>query len=116
MATVKPELTFLPRRPTRRLYGWVALAVLALLAWYWKPINSHAATAAAYGARIGCSCRFVAGRELADCRKDFEPGMGLVMLSEDAEARSVTARLIPLASQTATFREGSGCVLEPWRD
>jgi hypothetical protein len=30
------------------------------------------------------------------------------------QARSVTARFPLLASQTATYREGWGCVLEKW--
>jgi len=60
--------------------------------------------------------RFIGGRDLDDCRKDFEPGMGLVTLSEDAEARSVTARFPLLSTQTATYRDGQGCQLQPWND
>jgi len=92
----------------------LAAALLAALGFYWKPLGSNALTASAYGARVGCSCRYVAGRGLSDCRKDFEPGMALVTLSEDEEARSVTARTALLFPQTATFREGEGCVLEAW--
>ena len=87
-----------------------------LLAWYWQALNSYAVTGASYGARVACSCRFVGGRSLSDCAKDFEPGMEIVTLSEDEEARSVTARFPLLSSQTATFREGEGCVLEKWED
>lgn len=116
MATAKPKATSQPRRPARRAIWWLALAALALLAWNWRPLNARAVAAASYGARMACSCRFVAGRELSDCRKDFEPGMGLVMLSGNDEEKSVTARLVPLASETATYREGWGCVLEPWKD
>ena len=42
--------------------------------------------------------------------------MALVMLGEDREARSVTAWFPLAARQTATFRAGQGCALEPWRD
>ena len=111
-----------PRRPgTRRKWlvrlGWLALVCAAVaIALNWRPLRANALTGAAYGARLGCSCRFVAGRPLGDCRKDFEPGMGFVMLSEDPAAKSVTASVPLLASQTATLREGSGCVLEPWID
>lgn len=87
-----------------------------MLAWFWQPLNSYAVTGASYGARVACSCRFVGGRELSDCRKDFEPRMELIMLSENEEARSVTARFPLLSSQTATYRKGEGCVLEPWED
>ena len=93
----------------------VALAVVAL-AWFRQPVIARATTGAAYGARVACSCRFVAGRSLSSCRDDFEAGMGMVTLSEDAEARSVTARVPLLARQTATFRAGEGCVLEKWSD
>ena len=94
----------------------LALAVLAgALAWaYRAPIGGYTTLGAAFGARTACSCRYVAGRTLDDCEKDFEPGMALVFLSDDPETRSVTARVPPLASDTARFREGYGCVLEPW--
>lgn len=105
-----------PRRRWRRVLGWLVLALLAALVWFWQPLNSYAQTGASYGARVACSCRYLGGRSLSDCRKDFEPGMELVMLSEDKEAKSVTARFPLLASQTATFREGEGCRLEEWRD
>lgn len=95
---------------------WLAIALIAALVWFWQPLNGYAQVGASYAARVGCSCRYVGGRSLSDCRKDFEPGMELVMLSEDAEAKSVTARFPLLASQTATFREGEGCRLEPWQD
>lgn len=77
-------------------------------------IGGLAMTGTAYGAHIGCSCRHIGGRSLGDCEKDFEPGMELVRLSEDEEERSVTASIPLVASQTATYREGAGCVLEAW--
>lgn len=94
----------------------LAAVLIAALAWFWRPLNSYAETGASYGARMVCSCRYVSGRALGDCRKDFEPGMELVRVSEDEQARSVTAKFPLLARQTATFREGEGCVLEKWRD
>ena len=94
----------------------LALGLLAALVWFWRPLNLWAMTNSSYAARIACSCRYIGGRELSDCRKDLLPGMGLVMLGEDEDAdgagKSVTARLVPLASQTAFYREGQGCVLE----
>lgn len=90
--------------------------VMAALAWYWPTIHGYAITGASYGARVACSCRFIGGRGLADCRKDFEPGMGLVTLSEDVSAKSVTARFPLISSQTATYRPGWGCQLEPWKN
>jgi hypothetical protein len=40
--------------------------------------------------------------------------MEVVFLSENEEERSVTAYVPLIASETARFREGYGCVLEPW--
>lgn len=96
-----------------------ALLVLVLLGgaagWYYRaPVAGLATTGAAFGARTACSCRYVAGRSLDDCEKDFEPGMEVVFLSDDPEAQSVTARVPLLASATAQYREGFGCLLEPW--
>lgn len=95
-----------------------ALVPLAALGWFYQAqISGYSATATAYGAHTACSCRFVDGRALGQCRDDFDdPMMRLVMLSEDDDAKSVTARIPVLASQTATYREGWGCVLQPWAD
>lgn len=106
-----------PRRS--RLLRWAVL-VLAILAgggaFAWPQLHGYALTGTAYGARVACSCRFVGGRALGDCRKDFEQGMDLITLSEDTATRSVTARFPLIARQTATYREGWGCVLEPWKN
>lgn len=102
------------RRRWRRLLLGLLLVVAGLLIWFWRPLNAYAVTGTSYGAHVACSCRYIGGRSLSDCRKDFEPGMALVRLSDDADTRSVTARLPLLSSQTATYRKGEGCVLEPW--
>ena len=117
MATAKTRMergTWPAARRPRILLGLAA--ILAGLGWYFGPgLIDRAEAGTAYGARVACSCRFVGGRGLEDCRKDFEPGMEPVSLSEDAEARSVTASVPLLASQTATYREGYGCVLDKWK-
>jgi hypothetical protein len=119
MATAKPiASTPRHRRIRRRAVRLVlALAVLliVLLAWFWRPLRSTALTDVSYGAHVGCACRYVEGRELGDCRDDFAPGMQLVRLSEDRTAKSVTASIPLVVHQTATFREGQGCVLEKWQ-
>ncbi len=121
MATAKPPVSQKPKlQPLRRgakagrIALLIVLALIAALVFAWRPLNGYAVTGASYGARVACSCRFVGGRSLGDCRKDFESGMGLVMLSEDKAARSVTARFPLLSTQTARFREGEGCVLDRW--
>lgn len=103
----------------RRIWPQVLLALVVLgagLAWFYRaPIVGYTTTGTAFGARIACSCRYVAGRGLEDCEKDFEPGMEAVFLSDDPETKSVTASVPLLASATARYREGFGCVLEPWQ-
>ncbi|MDP3906205.1 hypothetical protein [Novosphingobium sp.] len=99
-----------------RLLLLLTVLAAAALAWFWQPLNSFAVTGASYAARVGCSCRFVGGRDLADCRKDFESGMELITLSADYPGKSVTARFPLLATQTATYREGEGCRLQPWAE
>jgi hypothetical protein len=102
----------------RRIWPQVLLALMVLIAgagWlYREPIAGYTTTGTAFGARTACSCRYIAGRGLEDCEKDFEPGMEVVFLSDDPETKSVTARVPLIASATATYREGFGCVLEPW--
>jgi hypothetical protein len=118
MATAKP-IASTPshrraRRRARRLALVVAALIIVLLAWFRQPLASYAITGASVGARVGCSCRFIEGRPLSDCRKDFEPGMALVRLSEDDKTKSVTAGFPLLTHQTATYLDGQGCVLEKW--
>jgi hypothetical protein len=103
------------RRGRTMAFGTAALTVLLLAFWLLPSLMSRAQAGTAYGARIGCSCRFVAGRLLSDCADDFEPGMAQVRLSEDPAAKSVTASVPLLASDTARVVAGGGCRLDPWR-
>ena len=80
--------------------------------WFRAPITGYAQVGSAYAARVACSCRFVAGRTMEDCAKDKLAGMELVSLSESREEKSVTARFLLVASDTARIREGYGCVLQ----
>lgn len=111
-----------PASGQQRRSRWpVVLAILGLfvagaLYLYRAPIIGYAGAGTAYSARVACSCRFVAGRSLEDCAKDKLAGMELITLSEDEEAKSVTARFPLIASETATLRDGFGCVLDPWED
>jgi hypothetical protein len=102
-----------------RLGVWFLLLVvggIAAAAIVWRePINGYAEVGTSYAARVACSCRFVAGRRLEDCAKDKLAGMELVTLVDDEQAKSVTARFPLVTDTTATYREGYGCVLEPWQ-
>ena len=90
------------------------VGLLALWAAFGSAALGYAHAGTAYGARVACSCRFVAGRSLDDCAKDKLAGMELVTLSDNIDEKSVTARMLMFASETATYREGYGCVLERW--
>ncbi|MEO0058267.1 MAG: hypothetical protein RIT17_1743 [Pseudomonadota bacterium] len=108
-----------PNSAGRPRYGLWLLALIALglggAAWAFRePINGYGSIASAYSARVACSCRFVGGRSLDDCGKDKLAGMEAVTLVEDAAAKSVTARFPLVAEATATYREGYGCVLQPY--
>ncbi|GAA4642084.1 hypothetical protein GCM10023115_03690 [Pontixanthobacter gangjinensis] len=91
-----------------------ALAVAAFT--YRAPITGYAGAGAAYSARVACSCRFIGNRSMEDCAKDKLPGMELISLKEDADAKSVTAVFPLIASETATYRKGYGCILEKWEE
>jgi hypothetical protein len=105
-------------RPGKRWGLWVLAFIVFGIAGtataFRKEINGYGTIASAYTARVACSCRYVAGRPLKDCAKDKLAGMEAVTLVEDDEAKSVTARFPLVASATATWRKGYGCVLEPW--
>lgn len=67
-----------------------------------------------YAAKTSCSCRYVAGRDLDSCYEDFMPGMWAIWLSEDEANQSVTATIPAIESNTASYEEGYGCVLEEY--
>lgn len=110
-----------PARSTRSI-PWLKLLAVVVLAggaaalFFGEQIMGQARAGTAYAARNACSCRYIAGHELAQCEDDFLPGMETVFLSEDEEAQSVTASVPLIRSTTASYREGYGCVLESWDD
>lgn len=124
MATAKPIASTSPHspawRPTRRWLRNLALLcgllIIVLLAWFWQPLKTRALTNASYGARLGCSCRYIERRSFDACRHDLAADTRFVSLSEDIRAKSVTASVPLLARQTATYQAGPGCLLEKWAD
>jgi len=89
--------------------------VLAAVVYVFRaPIAGYGNAGTAYSARVACSCRFVAGRDLDDCGKDQLTGMELVVLSEDVDAKAVTATFPLISSDTARLKDGYGCVLDRW--
>ncbi|HMS20008.1 hypothetical protein [uncultured Sphingorhabdus sp.] len=86
-------------------------ALVALwLVFNFAHIKAQAKLGASYGAHIACSCRYIEGRPLASCEKDFEPGMGLVSASDDPDNKRVTASVPLLAKAVAERRGEFGCI------
>ncbi|WP_108812229.1 hypothetical protein [Sphingorhabdus sp. Alg231-15] len=113
MATEKNVSQTQSRKGRIALYILVlfVLILAAVFAYNYTFIKGQLGIGTAYGARVACSCHYVGGRDLADCEKDFEPGMEVIGLSQDDKKRRVTASVPLLASATAEFREGWGCVI-----
>ena len=107
---------------TRRRWFWPVL-ILALggalaAGWfssYGAMIRNNATAGTGYLAHVACSCRYIAGRSLEDCEKDKMAGMELIRLKDDPEMKTVTASVPMLARDSATFREGYGCLLRDQR-
>lgn len=92
----------------------IALAlILAVVVWKYPAWKAQAEVGAAYGARVGCSCRFVQGRSIESCRTDFEPGMEIVSIEEVEGRRAIHASVPLMASRTAHYDGPSGCLLDP---
>ncbi|WP_404479433.1 hypothetical protein [Novosphingobium sp. BL-52-GroH] len=112
------------RQPSRWKRNLTVLALLAIagwLAWAWQGLREEALVGAAYGARVGCVCRFVSQRPLKACEGDLKiaglSGIAArVSLSEDTERQAITGSVPLLARQSADFREDRGCQLKPWQD
>jgi hypothetical protein len=113
MATVKtPSRAPLTKRRMALYIGALFLLILiSVLAYNYAFIKGQLNIGTAYGARVACSCHYIGGRDIEDCRKDFEPGMELIGLTVDEEQKRVTASALSIESATAEFREGWGCMM-----
>jgi hypothetical protein len=113
MATVKTSTRapLTKRRMALYVGALFMLILISVLVYNYAFIKGQLNVGTAYGARVACSCHYVGGRDIEDCRKDFEPGMELIGLSVDDERKRVTASALLIESATAEFREGWGCVM-----
>jgi hypothetical protein len=92
----------------------LGLLLLLLIAFLWVLFNfggvqAQAQLGASYASHIACSCRYIEGRPLDACYKDFEPGMGMVSLTDDPNNKRVTASVPLLAHAVAERRGDFGC-------
>ncbi len=91
--------------------GAAALLILALGGAYAYALSQKPLLelGAGYGARVACGCRYIGNRPLSDCKKDFEPGMEMISLSDDPATKTVTASVPLLVSRSARFDPLLGC-------
>ncbi len=94
--------------------GVLALALGAGGFAYVQSIRPQLELGVGYAARVACGCRYAGNRTLADCRKDFEPGMEPIQLSEDTATKTVTASVPLIASRSVRFDPVLMCVPEPF--
>jgi hypothetical protein len=120
------EAVTVRKRSRRKWLPFVlGAAVLALMAgvaaaWLgWAAMGPEARTATAIAAPTACACRHVSRLPLEQCEAALaaqdlgRPGEHL-SLTEDAGAKTVTASVPLLASQSAQFEIEWGCRLAPW--
>jgi hypothetical protein len=93
-------------------YGVIAVLALLLLwlVFSFAGIKAQAKLGVSYASHVACSCRYIEGRPLDACYKDFEPGMGMVSLTDDPANKRVTASVPLLASAVAESRGEFGCL------
>lgn len=102
----------------KRLLPFALLALLAgalLTAWTVRRSAPQAELGVGFIARVACGCRYIGGRSLADCHKDFEPGAEIVRLRDDPAHKAVTAYVPLVASRTVRYLPVLGCQAEPYR-
>ncbi len=102
----------------RRIMLGAALLLIAgaVAAWaYLEQRRAQLELGVGYAARVACACRYIGDRPLQQCYKDFEPGMEVIRLAEDAATKSVTASIPLIASRRATFDPLLGCQAEPFK-
>ncbi|HMT40614.1 MAG TPA: hypothetical protein PKC48_02575 [Sphingorhabdus sp.] len=111
-ATSKPSAKAVWPLAKKIKYGAAAIGALLVLwlVFNFADIKAQAKLGASYGAHIACSCRYIEGRPLASCEKDFEPGMELVSVSDDPDNKRVTASVPLLAEAVAERRREFGCI------
>lgn len=91
----------------------VVVAVIGGVFWqvWLKEQVAYARLATAYGAKMVCSCRFVAGREMESCLTDFTADVGAVRFEESRS--TIRASVFGLVSDRAVHTPGTGCTLVP---
>lgn len=92
----------------------VVFGLAGALAWqFWlKDQMAFAKIASAYGAKMVCSCRFVAGRDMDSCQGDFTVDTSQFTF-EEAENMVRVSLVGGLVSSQAVHEPGLGCAVVP---
>lgn len=94
------------------LIGVAVLAFAGLATWqFWlREQAQFAQIASAYGAKMVCSCRFVAGRPMDSCLTDFTTDLSVFRFRETGSTIRVSVPGGFIHSE-ASFTPGLGCTL-----
>lgn len=96
-----------------RIIAAVPVVALAIGSWlYIRSTTPKLELGVGYAARVACGCRYMGNRPLADCYREFEPGMAPIRLKEDAAAKAITAYVPLIAHRTVRFDPVLGCQAE----
>lgn len=95
--------------------GVLVLVLSAGAFGYVQSVRPQLELGVGYAARVACGCRYAGNRSLTDCRKDFEPGMEPIQLSEDATTKTVKAYVPLIASRSVRYDPVLSCVPERFK-
>ena len=105
----------------RKTVTFVSLGlVLVLLAAAVGYLSRIAPSGTGYKAMTACTALFVSGRSVEGLEREefagLHPILDYVSLSVDAHAGKVSATMLGMGAQTASYREGLGCTLTDYGD
>lgn len=90
--------------------GAVGVALLGAGAFAAREPAQLAYLGTAYAAKVTCSCLFVSGRNLDNCKTDYDPNVAGLFAWEVGK-EDVTVRALGVFSSHARYEEGFGCTL-----
>ncbi len=102
----------------RRVWPWVVLAVIALIAatltYGYHRAKPYATIGATYLAKQMCSCVFVTGRTEGSCRAEFKPDIDRFSVKVDRTGAPTQGRVtasLAMFAGAATYEDGYGCTV-----
>jgi hypothetical protein len=113
------SLDFIPMKASRISSPQAIAALILLIAgatlwWVIATRRPQLELGVGYAARVACGCRYIGNRTLSDCRKDFEPGMDAIALSENRATRTITASVPLIASRSVSYDPILACQPVPF--